>query len=87
MHVQNSMCRVASSGRSATLRTCLLTSCFKFETPFRCMQVDPQAFDTLVECVTQGNFDTCESIGQGDPSGKLVNPLGGISVDLAGPAG
>ena len=55
--------------------------------PFPCTQVDPQAFDTLVECVTQGNYDTCESIGQGDPSGKLVNPLGGISVDLAGPAG
>lgn len=48
--------------------------------------MDQGAFDTLVECVTQGDFDTCESVAQGDPNGKLVDPLGGISVDMAGPA-
>ncbi|CAN0107321.1 unnamed protein product, partial [Scytosiphon promiscuus] len=40
-------------------------------------QVLPEAFDTLVECIAEGKFDTCETVPQGDPSGFLANPLGG----------
>lgn len=49
-------------------------------------QVKQGAFNDLLECVTVGDFDTCDAIKQGDPNGRLVNPLGGISVDMAGPA-
>lgn len=53
---------------------------------WRGAQVLPEAFDTLVECITQADFDICEAVPKGDPSGRLVNPLGGVSVDMAGPA-
>lgn len=50
-------------------------------------QVDPDAFAALQDCIYSGNFDTCESVPAGDPNGFLINPLGGISVDMSGPAG
>lgn len=49
-------------------------------------KVVPGAFAGLLACAYEGNFDTCEAIPQGDPSGFLVNPLGGLSVDMAGPS-
>ena len=49
--------------------------------------MDPEAFDSLVQCVTEGSFDTCEAVPQGDSNGFLANPLGGVSVEMAGPAG
>ena len=50
-------------------------------------QVDSAAFDALIECIAEGDFDTCEQVPAGDEDGFLVNPLGGIAVDMAGPAG
>ncbi|CAM9093102.1 unnamed protein product [Laminaria digitata] len=49
-------------------------------------QVDSKAFDALTECVTEGDFALCEQVPAGDEDGLLVNPLGGIAVDMAGPA-
>ena len=51
------------------------------------LQVDSTAFDALIECISEGDFDTCEQVPAGDEDGFLVNPLGGIAVDMAGPAG
>ena len=50
------------------------------------LQVDSKAFDALTECVTEGDFALCEQVPAGDEDGLLVNPLGGIAVDMAGPA-
>ncbi|CAN0483879.1 unnamed protein product, partial [Scytosiphon promiscuus] len=50
-------------------------------------QVDTEAFDALTECIAQGDFDTCEEVPAGDEDGFLVNPLGGLAVNMAGPAG
>lgn len=50
-------------------------------------QVDSAAFDALTECIAQGDFDTCEQVPAGDEDGFLVNPLGGLAFDMAGPAG
>ena len=50
-------------------------------------QVDSEAFDALIECVAEGDFDTCEQVPAGDDDGFLVNPLGGIAVDMAGASG
>ena len=49
------------------------------------MQVDPTAFDALVECVASADFDTCEAVPAGGTE-NLENPLGGIATDMAGPA-
>lgn len=50
-------------------------------------QVDEVAFAALEECISSGNFEVCEAVPAGDPNGFLVNPLGGIPVDMAGPSG
>ena len=49
--------------------------------------MDSAAFDALIECIAEGDFDTFEQVPAGDEDGFLVNPLGGIAVDMAGPAG
>ena len=49
--------------------------------------MDPEAFDSLVQCITEGSFDVCEAVPQGDSNGFFANSLGGISVEMAGPAG
>lgn len=49
-------------------------------------QVDPDAFNALVECIAEGNFDTCEQVPAGVENGFLIQPIGGIAVDMAGPA-
>ena len=50
-------------------------------------QVDSDAFDALIECIAEGDFDTCQEVPAGDDDGFLVNPLGGLAVDMAGAAG
>ena len=50
-------------------------------------QVDSKAFDALLECIAEGDLDTCEQVPAGDEDGFLVNPLGGLAVDMSGPAG
>nr|CAF04025.1 vanadium-dependent iodoperoxidase 1 [Laminaria digitata] len=49
-------------------------------------QVNSEDFDLLMECIAQGDFDTCELVPAGD-DGRLSNPLGGIAVEMAGAAG
>ncbi|CAM9505578.1 unnamed protein product, partial [Laminaria digitata] len=49
-------------------------------------QVDPDAFDALLECVAEGDFDKCEQVPAGDESGFLIQPIGGNAVDFTGPA-
>lgn len=51
------------------------------------IQVDPDAFTALQDCVFSGDFETCEGVPAGDPNGFLINPLGGHPVDMSGPAG
>lgn len=51
-----------------------------------CTQVDEAAFAVLQDCIISGDFDTCESIPNGG-EGYLVNPLGGMAVDLGSPCG
>ena len=53
--------------------------------PVRHLQVDPTAFDALVECVASADFDICEQVPAGGTE-NLENPLGGIATDMAGPA-
>ena len=50
------------------------------------LQVDSDAFDALIECISEGDFDTCEQVPAGDEDGFLVNPLGGLATSMAGPA-
>ena len=50
-------------------------------------QVDSEAFDALIQCIAEGDFDTCQEVPAGDDDGFLVNPLGGLAVDMAGAAG
>lgn len=49
-------------------------------------QVDEAAFASLEECVSSGDFDTCEIVPKGGVR-NLVNPLGGLAVDLGSAAG
>lgn len=51
------------------------------------IQVDPDAFEALQDCIYDGDFNTCEAVPAGDSNGYLINPLGGRPVDMAGPAG
>lgn len=51
------------------------------------IQVDPDAFVALQDCVFSGDFEICEGVPAGDPNGFLINPLGGHPVDMSGPAG
>ena len=50
------------------------------------LQVDSDAFDALIDCISEGDFDTCEQVPAGDEDGFLVNPLGGLAINMAGPA-
>lgn len=60
----------------------ILTRCFPPS-----LQVDPGAFAALQHCIFSGDFYACEQVPAGDESGYLINPLGGIAVDMAAPAG
>lgn len=51
------------------------------------LQVDSEAFAAFTECIAEGDFGKCEQVPAGDENGFLVNPLGGLAVDMAGPAG
>lgn len=53
---------------------------------YRIFQVVPEAFEALVECIAEGDFDKCEQVPAGDENGFLIQPIGGIAVDMAGPA-
>lgn len=44
------------------------------------------AFEALEECIYSGNFDVCEAVPSGEPSGFLINPIAGVAIDMAGPA-
>lgn len=55
----------------------------------RCLphvQVDASAFDSLTKCIYEGDFDKCEKVPSGEDGGFLIQPLGGIAIDMAGPA-
>lgn len=49
-------------------------------------QVDETAFQALENCISKDDFDTCEGVAAGESSGFLINPIGGIAVDMMGPA-
>ena len=55
--------------------------------PATIFQVDPDAFDALTECIDKGDFALCEEVPAGNEDGFLVNPLGGITTNMAGAAG
>lgn len=40
----------------------------------------------LTECIYEGDFDKCEKVPAGEDGGFLIQPLGGIAIDMAGPA-
>lgn len=50
------------------------------------LQVDPAAFAALTECIAEADFEKCDSVPSGDDDGYLINPLGGMAVDMAGPS-
>lgn len=50
------------------------------------LQVNPDAFDLLVECIAQSDFDKCEQVPAGDENGFPIQPIGGTAVDMAGAA-
>ena len=45
----------------------------------------PEEFAKLVECIAEADFDKCNDVRAGDRDGYLINPLGGIAVDMSGP--
>jgi len=51
-------------------------------------QVDEEALAALDYCILAGDFDICEAVPAGEganfPVGSLVNPLAGVSIDMAG---
>ncbi|CAN0335607.1 unnamed protein product, partial [Scytosiphon promiscuus] len=49
-------------------------------------QVDPAAFDLMVECIAESDFNKCENVPAGEENGFLIQPIGCIAVDMAGPA-
>ena len=53
-------------------------------------QVDEDSFAALEDCVCSGDFDTCEAVPAGEnaggPTGFLVNPIAGVSIDMGGPS-
>ena len=49
--------------------------------------MDSDAFDALMECIVEGDFDKCDQVPARDEDGFLVNPLGSLAVDMSGPAG
>lgn len=50
-------------------------------------QVDVAAFADLQECIFSGSFTVCEDVPPGAPGAQLINPLGPIPIDMAGPSG
>lgn len=50
------------------------------------LQVDPAAFDLMVECIAESDFNKCEKVPAGESNGFLIQPVGGMAVDMAGPA-
>lgn len=48
--------------------------------------MDEDAFQTLEDCIFSGDFTVCEAVPAGEPTGYLANPVGGVAVDMAGPA-
>ena len=50
------------------------------------IQVDEEAVEALIECISSGDFDVCEEVPAGDDEGFLVNPVAGFAINLAGPA-
>ena len=54
------------------------------------VQVDEEALAALDYCILSGDFDICEAVPAGEnagfPTGSLVNPLAGVSIDMAGPS-
>lgn len=60
---------------------CLLHLCWIVR-----VQVDASAFAALTECIYEGAFDKCENVPSGEDGGFLIQPLGGIAIDMAGPA-
>ena len=50
------------------------------------LQEASAAFGALIKCISEGYFGTGEHVPGRDEDGFLVNPLGGIAVDMAGPA-
>lgn len=50
------------------------------------LQVDPAAFAALTECIAESDFEKCDNVPSGDDDGYLINPLGGMAVDMAGPS-
>lgn len=51
------------------------------------LQVGSEALDNLAEYEGGVEFKTCEQGPGGDEDDFLVNLLGGIAVDMSGPAG
>lgn len=49
--------------------------------------MDSKDFESLTTFIAEGDFDKCEHVPAGDEDGFLANPLGGLAVDMAGPAG
>ena len=49
------------------------------------LQVSPEDFAKLVECIAEADFDKCNDVPAGHRDGYLINPLGGIAVDMIGP--
>lgn len=50
------------------------------------LHVDEDAYQALEDCIFSGDFAACEAVPAGEPTGYLVNPVGGMAVDMAGPA-
>ncbi|CAN0356438.1 unnamed protein product, partial [Laminaria digitata] len=44
------------------------------------------AFASLKTCISKGDVEICELVPAGYDTGYLVNPLGGIAVDMMGPS-
>ncbi|CAM9570084.1 unnamed protein product [Ectocarpus sp. 13 AM-2016] len=49
-------------------------------------QVNEDTYQALKDCIFSGDFATCEAVPAGEPTGYLVNPVGGMALDMAGPA-
>lgn len=85
---------VSSAATLCTSRACFsdvgLVFCFSRFWPVfvltATLQVDPDAFDALIDCIAQGDLDPCEQVPSGDDDGFLINPIAGVGVNMGGPA-
>lgn len=48
--------------------------------------MDAIDFQALEDCISSGDFDTCEAVPAGESTGFLIQPLGGLAIDMAGAA-